>query len=102
MRRRVPSIQPSSSGCFGKVLGAVSLAGVLDDDQVVAFGEFQDRIHVSHLSVQMNWNNRGDGTSAAAADQLAGRSRVHLLFEIIAEPFGIHVVGTLVNVDKLR
>ena len=52
-----------------KIFGAVRLAGVLNHDQTVALRQFQNRIHVGHLPVQMDRNDGRDRASTAAADQ---------------------------------
>ena len=60
-----PAIQLS-----GKILGAMGLACVLNHDQVVLFGELENRIHVGDLAVEMNGNDGRHRPPAAKTDQL--------------------------------
>ena len=64
-----------------EVLGAVRLAGILDDQQVVLAGEIQDRIHVGHLPVQVHRHDRGHRPAGAPVARTPGRcgSGVHSL-----------------------
>ncbi len=50
-----------------KVFGPVSLAGVFHHDQVVLLGQLEDRVHVRHLSVQMNGHHRCDRAPFASS-----------------------------------
>src|SRR5271165_1034906 len=84
-----------------EVFGAVGLAGVFNDDQAILFGQFENWIHVHHLAVEMNRNNRRYRPVAALADQSAVARYGALRLEVLAELLRIHVVGPLSDVDKL-
>ena len=45
-------------GFFVLVSGAVGLAGIFDDDEVISLCDFHDGIHVGRLAVEMDGNNR--------------------------------------------
>src|ERR1700677_1215396 len=62
--------------------------------------QFENRIHVRHLPVKMDWNDGRYRTPAALADKPAVfRSAAAL--EVGAQFQRIHVVGALVNIDEL-
>ena len=46
---------------LGEIFRAVGLAGIFDDDELVAIRQLQDGIHVGNLAVQMYGNDGGDG-----------------------------------------
>src|ERR1700728_1607364 len=77
------------------------LAGIFNHNQTVTLRQFQDRIHIGHLPVQMDRNDGGDWTSTAPADQSSRIVDRALFFEILGEFCGIHVVGLLIDVHKL-
>ena len=56
-----------------EVLGPVGLAGVLDDRELVLRCQLEDRIHVGHLPVEMDGDDRGH-RAAACAGSRAGPS----------------------------
>ena len=86
----------------GEVLCTVGLAGVLDYDQAVTVGQFQNCIHVRHLTIQVNWDNRSYRPATAEANQSARSIARAFVLQIFVQGLGIHVVGAFVNIDKLR
>ena len=86
-----------------EVFRAVRLAGVLDDDQVVAGGQLQDRVHVGHLPVQVDREDRRHRTSRALAHHAARlRVRSALGLQVGTQFLGIHRVGARVDVDEVE
>ena len=79
----------------------MGLTGIFDYNQAVTLGQFQDRIHVGHLPIKMDWNHGRDRAAASAAYQSAGIVDRALLFKILAKLCGVHVVGPLVDVHEL-
>src|SRR5947208_6314548 len=55
-----------------EVLRAVRLAGIFDNDEVVLGREIEDRIHVSHLPVQVHGNDCRHRAASALAHRLVG------------------------------
>src|SRR5271163_3094642 len=76
---------------FRKVLCAVCLAGVLNDDKSVAASQFENAIHVSGLSVNMHRNHRCDGCLERPVKWSAGFAvHVAFLLEVFLKSGGIH------------
>src|SRR5262249_54568489 len=85
-----------------EILGTVRLASVFNYDQAKTLGKFADRVHVSHLAVKMYWDHGCYRATTTLADQAASGVFRALPFQILPKFLRIHVVGALVNVDKLR
>ena len=97
-----PGLAPAAL-LLREVPGAMRLAGILDDDEVVPGRQVEDGIHVGHLPVEM----RGDDCRHRAASALAQHAvgpQVASAFglQIGAQPLGIHGIGALVDVDEIR
>ena len=80
----------------------MSLAGIFNDDQPILFRQFENRIHVDHLPVQMNRDDGGDGPIAPLADEFTVRRNRALCRQVLAQFQRIHVVSAFVDVDELR
>ena len=94
--------RPCSSPGFhfpGKILGAMRLAGIFHHNQLVLFCNFQNRVHVGSLAIQVDGNNCGDASSAASADKL-GFIQSALVLHIFPEFVGIEVIGPFVNIEE--
>src|SRR5262245_30992467 len=62
-----------TSACIAvsrEILRSVRLACVLDNEQIPALGDLQDGIHVSHLAIKMNGNDRLDWSTGAAPNRI--------------------------------
>src|SRR5271165_5526391 len=49
-----------------EVFGAMRLAGILDNNQIEAFGYLQDSVHIGHLPVEMHRDDRRDCSASPA------------------------------------
>src|SRR5207245_11272333 len=58
----------------GKILRAVSLASVFDDDQAVLLCELENAIQVRVLAVQLHWNDGCDSPSCVLVQQSSSRA----------------------------
>src|SRR5208282_4704869 len=86
----------------GKILCAVGLASIFHHNQTESVRQFEDGIHVGHLPIEVDGNDRCHRAPAAAADHFARRISRAFLFEILPQLFGVHVVGALVDVHEFR
>src|SRR6266849_4367623 len=86
---------------FGKILGAVGLAGILDYHQVVTIGKLLDCVHLGALSIQVYWDHRRYRSPSLPADQLAFKIERAMVLQKVAQLLGIHVVGPLIDIDEL-
>ena len=78
------------------------LAGIFNHHQPIGLCQLQDRVHVGYLAVEMHRHNGGHRTVAPLADRTSVGIPSALLLQILPEPLDGHVVGVLVDVDKLR
>src|SRR5580700_3889134 len=67
---------------------------------MVTLGQFQDGIHVGHLSIKMDWNDRCYWPSTATACHGSGIVDGALLLQILSKFYRIHVERLLINVHK--
>src|SRR5581483_4285897 len=69
----------------------------------MSLGNFENCIHVSHLTVEVDGNNRCDRAACAAGNGLSSaRVGVALCLEVFAKLLRIHVVGAFVDIDEFR
>src|SRR5580704_4644509 len=81
----------------------MGLAGVLDNRQMIAFGQFENRIHIRGLTEQMHRNNGADPALPFPDDRLTcGLVDLALRLDKFTKFFRIHVVSVLVDIHKLR
>src|ERR1700688_1566521 len=69
---------------LGEILGAVGLASILDDDQVVAIGNLLNGVHIAALSIQMYRDHSRYRPSSPSADQSAFKIARALVLEKVA------------------
>ena len=78
------------------------LACVFDDNEAVLVRQFENRVHVGHLTVEMHRNDGDDAMLSAALDQLAARAvELTALLQVFAQLLRIHGVGARVNIHKV-
>src|SRR5271165_4954278 len=81
----------------------MSLAGIFYYDQIPSLGQLENPIHVSRLPVEVNRHDRRNHPASAAGNRPSGKLiAIAPRFQEFAKLFRIHVVGALVDVDKLR
>ena len=90
-----PPIEP-----LGEVLGAVRLASVFDDSEPIFRSQSQDCVHIRHLPVKVNRNNRLYRPSAPQTDEYPRTVSHTLFFEEPLEHRRRHVIGLFVDIDK--
>jgi len=85
-----------------KVLGAMSLASIFYHDQAIPFRQFENGIHVCHLSVEMDRHNRRH-RAPFQCEKPSGRpiNRTLSLKEL-AKFRDVDVVSVFVYINKLR
>src|SRR5260370_915029 len=84
-----------------EILGAVGLASVFDDDQLVSLSYFHEAVPTGHLSLQMNRHDGCNGLTALVFDHHAkpGVHRARAL-EVFTHLLWVHIVGALVDVHE--
>ena len=84
----------------------MGLAGIFDHDQVILpRAEFQDRIHVRHLAVEMDWDDCPDASAQSFGPRAfpALRVEVTVSFQVAPQLLpGSMLIGGLVDVDEHR
>src|SRR5689334_5794851 len=91
-----------STGCLGIVLGAVRLARILNDNQVVLATEFKNWIHIGHLPVKVNGYDGRYRRLHLSMHELAGFC-VHraLLLKILRKLSWVHAICALVDINEV-
>jgi hypothetical protein len=88
---------------LGEVRRPMRLTGILNHHQPKPFRQFEDRVHLGGLAVQMHRDNRRHAPSRIALYQMPGSLiQAALILQVFQEFLRIHVVGALVHVDKHR
>ena len=85
----------------GKVLSAVRLACILDHRKTVAFGEFNNWIHVGTLSIQVHRYNSSYGSTTSKAGEMPRSICGAVAFQILPQLSRIHIVSMLLNIHEL-
>ena len=86
----------------GEVLRTVRLAGIFNHLQPVLAGQPQDGIHVRHLTIQMDRDDRGDRPLVPFADETSGSIAAASLLQELLQTLDGDVIGVLVDVNEFR
>src|SRR5215467_12948467 len=78
----------------------MGLTSIFDHDQPVLLGQSNDRVHISHLSVQVHRNHCGHRTSTPTTDEAVRSVSSALFLEVFSQLLWIHSVCALVDVDE--
>ena len=82
-----------------KIFCAVSLASILDNNEVVARRQLHDGVHVGSLPVEVNRNNCRNRALRPALDQLPSLVvEFAMNFEVFAQLFRVHRICGLVDI----
>src|SRR5882724_11310794 len=77
------------------------LACILDHNETIAFGEFNNWIHVGTLSIQVHRYNSSYRSATSKAGEMPRSIYVAVAFQILSQLSRIYVVGTFANIHKL-
>ena len=80
----------------------MGLARIFDHHKAEAFRDLQDAVHIRRLAVEMNWDDRTNVLPGCTMHERAISIPRALVLEIVLESCRIHVVGSLIDVDKSR
>src|ERR1700721_3794012 len=95
-----PSLHPAIE-LIREVFGSVRLTSILDHDEIVLAGQPEDRIHISHLAVEVHWYYRRHRSATPHANEFPCFISRALPFQKLSQHLGGDIVGVLINVDEL-
>jgi hypothetical protein len=78
------------------------LASVLNDQQVELPGQRHDRIHITHLAIEVDWNDGPNTLAAGSVDDLPIGIPIALGMQVVPETIRVHIACPLIDIDELR